>query len=94
MEVGINMKPSSEVRTDNRIAISVASVVVTQAQLLVGWAEARHSWGSPLVRRLTEFAVRDNRRNKVLRFFADRAAKKWPFRGSFKYAGVLLAYPP
>jgi hypothetical protein len=30
----------------------------------------------------------------VLRFFADRAAKKWPLRGSLKYAGVLLAYPP
>src|ERR1700730_15454622 len=29
-----------------------------------------------------------------LRFFADRAAKKWPLRGSLKYAGVLLAYPP
>jgi hypothetical protein len=31
---------------------------------------------------------------KGLRFFADRAAKKWPLRGSLKYAGVLLAYPP
>jgi len=31
---------------------------------------------------------------KGLRFFADRAAKKWPLRDSFKYAGVLLAYPP
>jgi hypothetical protein len=31
---------------------------------------------------------------KELRFFADRAAKKWPLRGSLKYAGVLLAYPP
>ena len=31
---------------------------------------------------------------KKLRFFADRAAKKWPLRGSLKYAGVLLAYPP
>src|SRR4029077_16302043 len=31
---------------------------------------------------------------KRLRFFADRAAKKWPLRGSLKYAGVLLAYPP
>ncbi len=31
---------------------------------------------------------------KVLGFFADRAAKKWPLRGSLKYAGVLLAYPP
>jgi hypothetical protein len=29
-----------------------------------------------------------------LRFFADRAAKKWRLRGSLKYAGVLLAYPP
>ena len=31
---------------------------------------------------------------KHLRFFSDRAAKKWPLRGSLKYAGVLLAYPP
>src|SRR5260370_38343931 len=30
----------------------------------------------------------------LLRFFADRAAKKWPLRGTLKYAGVLLAYPP
>src|SRR4029077_3050046 len=29
-----------------------------------------------------------------IRFFADRTAKKWPLRGSLKYAGVLLAYPP
>jgi hypothetical protein len=32
--------------------------------------------------------------SKTLRFFADRAAKKWRLRGSLKYAGVLLAYPP
>src|SRR5205807_235559 len=29
----------------------------------------------------------------LLRFFAARTAKKWPLRGSLKYAGVLLAYP-
>ena len=39
--------------------------------------------------------VTDERhRVKELRFFADRAAKKWRLRGSLKYAGVLLAYPP
>ena len=27
---------------------------------------------------------RDGRADKVLRFFADRAAKKWPLRGSLK----------
>ena len=35
-----------------------------------------------------------NQLDKHLRFFSDRAAKKWPLRGSLKYAGVLLAYPP
>jgi len=27
-----------------------------------------------------------------LRFFADRASKKWPLRGSLKESGVLVAY--
>jgi hypothetical protein len=34
MAVGINLKPFSEVRSDNRIAISLASVVYAPAQLL------------------------------------------------------------
>ena len=38
--------------------------------------------------------LRLNIDDNELRFFADRAAKKWPLRGSLKYAGVLLAYPP
>jgi hypothetical protein len=29
---------------------------------------------------------------KDLRFFADRASKKWPLRGSLKESGVLVAY--
>ena len=29
---------------------------------------------------------------KRLRFFADRASKKWPLRGSLKESGVLVAY--
>jgi gluconate 2-dehydrogenase gamma chain len=30
--------------------------------------------------------------DKQLRFFADRASKKWPLRGSLKESGVLVAY--
>jgi hypothetical protein len=29
---------------------------------------------------------------KPLRFFADRASKKWPLRGSLKESGVRVAY--
>jgi hypothetical protein len=32
------------------------------------------------------------RRYYNLRFFADRASKKWPLRGSLKESGVLVAY--
>jgi hypothetical protein len=32
-----------------------------------------------------------DRRNE-LRFFADRASKKWPLRGSLKESGMLVAY--
>jgi hypothetical protein len=31
-------------------------------------------------------------RGKDLRFFADRASKKWPLRGSLKESGVRVAY--
>ncbi len=30
--------------------------------------------------------------NNTLRFFADRASKKWPLRGSLKESGVRVAY--
>jgi DNA repair protein RadC len=44
--------------------------------------------------KVEEFHILFLDRKNVLRFFADRAAKKWPPRGSLKSAGVLLAYPP
>lgn len=56
MAVGLNLKPFSEIRSDNRILISVASVVCTPVRLLVARAKVRCR-GRALVRELMEFSI-------------------------------------